>query len=226
MISCENREHWLDAYLDGGLPPQRRAEVSVHLADCDVCRQKLRSARELQRMLATMPPPPEPPELAERQFARLWDAQEKPPSRWPQWLQPSLVASLFLGILLGGSVMKWWEPAAAPSQAMVTVELYDTREVKFVVTAGKDIQQARVTLQIPEHMELEGFPGRHQLVWNTPLKAGANLLSLPLKASQPGSGEIVMVIDSSAGRVARKTVWIRAGDSKLTGQTLSEVRLG
>ena len=40
-------------------------------------------------------------------------------------------------------------------------------------------------------MELEGYPGRKQLSWQTSLKKGPNVLALPIRAIEHGEGELM-----------------------------------
>ncbi|MBY8879121.1 anti-sigma factor family protein [Actinacidiphila acidipaludis] len=46
---------------EGLLPPDRSAEVQAHIADCDLCRDVLRSLEEIRGMLGTLPGPPRMP---------------------------------------------------------------------------------------------------------------------------------------------------------------------
>lgn len=224
-MNCQQFDHGLDDYLDGELSAEQARHFTGHSDQCERCRHVLAQAQALQQALQTMPAPPVAEDYAQRQFQRLWAEQkyETRPKGLRHLFHPALAASLLLGILLGGGMMQWWSSSSPSLMTQpVMVNLHDTREVRFVVNARSDLQGARVTIRIPGHMELEGYPGRHELSWTTNLKAGANLLSLPLRASDLGSGEVVMVIDSPAGTLAEKALVIESSGKRTTGYYRSE----
>ena len=49
-------ETWLDAYLDGELPPYQRRQAEVHLAQCQPCRDLLAERQALSTLLQEVPP--------------------------------------------------------------------------------------------------------------------------------------------------------------------------
>lgn len=71
-MTCEEADRFLDAYLDGELEPDKRAELEQHLAGCPECKQKLDRLRQLREFfVATAPHYPAPPELKGKVLARL-----------------------------------------------------------------------------------------------------------------------------------------------------------
>ncbi|MBV8212545.1 MAG: anti-sigma factor [Verrucomicrobia bacterium] len=72
MMNCEEADRFLDAYLDGELEPDKRAELDQHLADCPECKEKLARLRQLREFFtANAPHYPAPPELRGKVLARL-----------------------------------------------------------------------------------------------------------------------------------------------------------
>ncbi|MBV8100355.1 MAG: anti-sigma factor, partial [Verrucomicrobia bacterium] len=72
MVNCEEADRFLDAYLDGELEPEKRAELEQHLASCPECKQKLDRLRRLREFFtASAPHYPAPPELKGKVLARL-----------------------------------------------------------------------------------------------------------------------------------------------------------
>ena len=71
-MNCEEADRFLDAYLDGELEPDKRAELEQHLAGCPECREKLERLRQLREFFtANAPHYPAPPELKAKVLARL-----------------------------------------------------------------------------------------------------------------------------------------------------------
>jgi len=71
-MNCEEADRFLDAYLDGELEPDKRAELEQHLAGCPECKEKLERLRQLREFFsANAPHYPAPPELKAKVLARL-----------------------------------------------------------------------------------------------------------------------------------------------------------
>ncbi len=228
-MNCHQFDQYLDEYLDGVLPLRLRQEFSDHGSQCQRCHQCLIQAEKIQQALRGMPVPPLPENYVEKQFQKLWAQQSRASSKkgWRYLNHPALAASLLLGILLGGGLMQWLSSNRSPEVGpSVTVALYETREVRFVVNARNDMPGARVTIRIPPHLQMEGYPDRHELTWTTDLKAGPNLLALPLKADMPGSGKVVMMINSDAGVLAEKELVIESSNGRTTSYYYSQDTLG
>jgi mycothiol system anti-sigma-R factor len=72
MMSCEEADRFLDAYLDGELEPDKRADLEQHLLECAECQEKLRRLREFRSFFAANAPHyPAPPDLRNKVLARL-----------------------------------------------------------------------------------------------------------------------------------------------------------
>lgn len=65
-MNCAEIKDELSAYIDGELPPARRADVEAHVAGCPQCRQQVAELRQLAAGVAAMPKmQPAPQFLAE-----------------------------------------------------------------------------------------------------------------------------------------------------------------
>ena len=100
----------LNAYIDGALDPQARADVDAHLASCGECRTHVAELRATARLIAALPSPAPTRSLLPR-------------IRVPAWLAPvrtlSAVASglalLVFVISLGSGLTRQTSGAAAPA---------------------------------------------------------------------------------------------------------------
>lgn len=226
MVRCEELRLLLDDYLDDALPARTRQHFVEHAGNCPDCRRGVNKAVALQQALRELPGPVLPTDLSERQFRRLWASQPAvitTPHRLGTLLQPAVAAALLAGVLLGGGLMYWSSGAGTLVPEVVAVELYDTREVRFAVNAKRDLAGVRLTLQIPAHMELVGYSGKKELVWTTDLKQGTNLLSLPLRATGEGKGEVVMLIESPSGQQTRRALLVTTRDDRTSSVSFSPV---
>jgi anti-sigma factor RsiW len=96
----------LTAFVDGALPPDRRANVAHHLEGCAACRSEHRRIGDAVAVLARLPPPPEPSAtFAARLEARLADlrrptlAERLAAWRWRLGV-PSAVAAAVVAVVL------------------------------------------------------------------------------------------------------------------------------
>src|SRR5258708_19967031 len=103
MMSCDEADGFLDAYLDGELEGAKRAGLEEHLAGCAVCQEKLRRLSQFRSFLtANAPHYPAPPGLKNKVIAKL-DVQKKSNiialGRQP-WLYAAALAIIVLAVAL------------------------------------------------------------------------------------------------------------------------------
>lgn len=70
MVSCPEVED-LEELARGGLSEEAATRVRAHLAECDRCRRRQAEAAALRRILAELPEPPAPADLAEGMLRRV-----------------------------------------------------------------------------------------------------------------------------------------------------------
>ena len=68
------------------------------------------------------------------------------------------------------------------------------QQLRFLVQARESHDQVTFSLKAPEQWAFYGYPGQPQLTWNGRLKAGANLLSIPMIAHKAVPGTLVVTI--------------------------------
>ncbi len=66
MMTCETAELFLDTYLAGALPLERRAEVDAHLRACETCRARVNEFAALDDFLSELPRAVVPTQLSAR----------------------------------------------------------------------------------------------------------------------------------------------------------------
>lgn len=185
-MDCQHTTERIQAWLDGTLADDERAALHAHLAECPHCRAESEEWQALQHALRNLPAPAPPADLTERLWA------EHPRRHHPGWIVAA-AASLVLALLVGPFLIPGVRDAAEPEQRVASVQLpVDGSEtVQLSLSSPRDLQQVQLTLVLPEHLALEGHPGQRVIRWKTDLLAGANRLSLPLKARGSGDGEFI-----------------------------------
>ena len=73
----------------------------------------------------------------------------------------------------------------------VTVMLEEERTVRLMFASATALEDATLTVTLPDGIELAGFPGQREIAWETSLEEGRNVLPLTLIALTPAGGELL-----------------------------------
>ncbi|GAA3080830.1 zf-HC2 domain-containing protein [Pseudonocardia yunnanensis] len=112
----------IDGYVIGELDPEKARVVEEHLARCPGCREEVRSLREVQRLLASVPmeavldgPPDDADLLLQRTLREVRSEESGTTSRRTKWASAAAAvvaaAALCIGVLVG------WNTADSPQMA-------------------------------------------------------------------------------------------------------------
>lgn len=207
-MQCSELQQRINDRLDDQLSGEVRAVMDAHLEGCASCRSRVREEQALREMLRDMPVPAPSAGFAARALRQAAVAHSV--ASTPQ--HKRVFASGFAAALVVGVVL-WFvtgiygpqgEIGLAPQAqlAEVTIQLQETRRVRLAFNAPTDMERVRVSLELPEHVELEGYPGRKQIAWYTKLHKGDNVLSLPLSGLKASKGRFIARVGS--GKAAKE----------------------
>ena len=124
-------------------------------------------------------------------------------------------ASLLLGLLV---LLQYPTPGTngrTPNTTHLLASVHKPEQVNFLVTAKQAHEQVTFSLQVPPEWELYGYQGKQSLSWHGKLKAGNNLLSIPVVALQPKAGILIMQIKHN-GAVKEYKVQVDVKQDKAT----------
>ena len=82
-------------------------------------------------------------------------------------------------------------PDAEPTIPGVTIAMQQEHTVRLVFSSAQALDEATLTVSLPDGIELAGFPGQREITWQTSLQEGKNLLPLTLIALTPSGGEVL-----------------------------------
>ncbi len=112
-----------------------------------------------------------------------------------RWLLTGFGSALAAGLvlwLIGGFFLTAPQlPAPDASIPGVAMTLEAPRTVNLVFASKTALTGARLTVVLPDGIELAGFPGQREITWETSLVEGRNLLPLELVALTPAGGEVL-----------------------------------
>ncbi|VAW57028.1 hypothetical protein MNBD_GAMMA07-1466 [hydrothermal vent metagenome] len=188
-MNCTNIQARLDDYIDNGILLNERTVIELHINNCMTCKQHFDEIKSIRNALKALPIPEVSADFESRMFAhvRKHQAQKNTDGRFISGFATAIAASVFFWI--AGSAL--FEPQPLNPQNVITVAMNESRPVRLLFDAPDNIQQVTLSIELPANIELKGYPGSSKLSWNTRLKKGQNVLSLPINAIQAGKGELV-----------------------------------
>ncbi|MDZ7803329.1 anti-sigma factor family protein [Thiohalophilus sp.] len=200
MTHCTTFQQQLDDWLDGQVPPTVQDALQDHLQQCDSCRRKYATARELQQALRDLPVAPPSSDFARRVMQHATRPRRIATSGWLKGsiAAGALVTALFAGYLAGNLSGS----GETDGTIMVTLAPQQTRTVQLAFHSRQALEDVRLTLQLPEHVEIDGYPGRRELSWQTDLAQGSNRLRLPLilRSNDWQGGELIARLEHANGQ--------------------------
>lgn len=189
-MNCNDINTQLDDYLDDRLDASSRLSFNAHVKQCGHCQQQLARAQLILSELKQQPVPAASRHFRQRAFATVRQHHSKPAATIFAAGFASAIAASFM--LWFTSTLLFTTPELPQTQpAPISIAMHEIRTVRLMIDAEADISQARLSINLPQNMRIEGYPKDTQLAWQTDLTQGQNVLSLPLKAINPGEGELV-----------------------------------
>ena len=198
-MSCKELKENFDDYVDETLDGRLGAELRQHAASCDACQQLIGRERLLRDSLreygdSSMPTPDA------TFFDRTLIAAERQGTKqqhkrsWMTGFGSAVAAGMAIWLLSGVLIDAPTTDPANASIPTVTMALEEPHTVNLVFSSLTALDDATLTVMLPEGIELAGFEGQREITWMTSLKKGKNLLPLRLIATMPTDGELLATL--------------------------------
>lgn len=187
-MNCKTVIKNLDDYMDGELRAATRDRLLRHLTVCPNCEDLVARELLLRRALKELPAPAPDSEFVDRVFSRAVCKAKRRPHYYSGWMK--LAASILLVVALGylsNATLRFSRTDAAHAIVAMNVK----EEIRLVFHSNEDISNVTFSIEMPENVELAGYGGKRQLVWQGALTKGSNLLVLPVIARGPDGGSLV-----------------------------------
>jgi len=173
-----------------------------HACECANCAGELKAEKRLRRCFEALPDPAMLPGFQERILSRaIAQGDPRHARRRRKWIGISVPALATAAAAVFLAVWLWpVSPQQTVSASEVALSLHKTRQVGFVFHVHRRIRNARIVVNLPQGVEVNGHPAR-RLSWRVDLNRGDNLLRLPLVARAPGNGVVsaeVVVVGAAA----------------------------
>lgn len=197
-MNCANFRQQLEALVEGHASDAEA--MRAHARECESCARQLALEHGLRSGLRELAQPPEhDPRRTERLLAPIRQ-QERAVSRRGLGIGAAAAAAcltlgVMIGMMLAAPAPK--APGAAPERT-IALDAARQEPVRLVFRSPSDLQGARIHLLASEGVELLGYPEQRELSWSADLRAGANLLELPV-ALRGAEGTLVATITHGEG---------------------------
>jgi len=204
-MQCNKVQESLDQLIDSDLEQETAKVIDDHLAHCFECQRALSDAHDLRSALSTLPIEGPRPGFYVHAIKRAQEASQSDaaphlrklesgkssrPLAWQIKLGGAIAAAMVLWIAAGPLYNTQFHSEKL-DLPVVAISMETPTPVNLVFSAMEDLNGARVTLQLPPGLEVNGYPGRQMLSWTTNLQKGKNVLKLPLLGHAFSDAEIV-----------------------------------
>lgn len=113
-------------------------------------------------------------------------------NRWLATGFGGAIAATLAVWLVGGMLLGNPGPDdGGPAIPDVSIALEQPKTINLVFASATALDSATLTVNLPDGIELSGFPGQRVITWETSLKEGRNLLPLTLVAVTGTGGELL-----------------------------------
>lgn len=191
-MKCNEIEIVVDEYLDDQISNGEQELIEQHVRSCNSCRHFYAEAKRIKQMLNDLPVEEPAQDFEQRMFTVVR-------RQYPQHIRNNFKAGFATAV--AASLAIWFAASVfvpettEPMLDVVSIGLEESRDLKLVFTSVEDIQQASMHIELPDNIELLGYPGQKMLAWKTRLDKGQNVLTLPVQALGKVKGELVARVD-------------------------------
>ncbi len=218
-MQCRQFKNRIVWFLEASGSGSSYEAMREHARECPACAGELRAEQDLRHCLEALPEEKMPLGFQEYVLSRaIAEGTPRRERRRRQWMRIAVssfataCAAVFLAVWL-------WPASPQPGSTIsqVALTLHKTRQIGFVFHVHHQLHNARIVVNLPEGVEIDGHRTR-RLSWRVNLNRGDNLLKLPLIARAPGNGVIsaeVIAVGSALPLARAQLITHVAGASRV-----------
>lgn len=195
-MNCQQIQQQFDDYLDGNLELTEEADLHLHLDACADCHQRLQQQKEFMAGLKQVQVPAMTPGFAQKAVAHAASQAKQRPHRrgFVAGFSSALVAGFALMLVVAG-ILPGGNDIDSNVMPEVAISIAAPQTVNLAFDVGYAIDDATLSIDLPDNIEVVGFPGESRLSWQTSLTQGRNILPLPLKGTANAAGELIATLE-------------------------------
>lgn len=195
FMNCRVTRGLINDFFDGTLGKDTEEKVLHHLVDCVACHNVFENEKQLRKMLQNLPAPLPSSDFTNQVVQKaISEAQSKGRFKTVISMCGGIAAAIALWVLVSLSGTMLPNAEKQNTLADMTLELQKKTTIRMVFNTPHDMLHSKVTLHVPQHLDIVGFPGEREISWNTDLLKGKNLLEVPVVAKKTGQANLVTLI--------------------------------
>jgi len=205
-MKCDQVVANLNDYIDDYLGEPLKQAVTIHINQCATCHTKIAQAAALKQRLAQLPPTPAPNELfvqrliKQRAQQNRHHAHQRHPLQKAKWFVggfSSAAAAILLVWLSGVSENPVMIDMAEQNDTntYVITALNTPQTINLLFHSDRNLSEVKFSIITPQTVDVEGFSGQRQIVWQWRLNKGDNLLAIPIIIRDSSVNEFVLALE-------------------------------
>lgn len=202
-MRCNEAQNILDEYLDKELAFRPRRELETHVARCNACHGELTQRKDLRASLANLTVAKPSEDFFDRALVSAAQVRTRRRSdRVNAWTKArSLALAATIACAFVTALVLQQSPIGNPFAKVpeATIARHEVTPVSLMFWAESELQDARLSIQLPQGIALAGYEERSTLTWRTDLEAGNNLLRLPLVGHVAATDEVTAILEHPQG---------------------------
>ena len=195
-MNCTQFQSMIDDYIDGTLSTIQLSHFQSHMNQCGACRRIFIKALSFAAALKDIPVPTAKSGYEQRML-RFLENKPAQKTRVQNWFiagfGSAIAATLTLWLTFSSQSIF---STNTEEVASINLPVKKEKTVDLIFNLPSELAEATLTIELPDKVEVAGYPGKRQLSWNTSLKKGANRLALPIIASEANKGFLIARLKS------------------------------
>lgn len=196
-MTCERITKHIDDFVDETLDDASAAELRHHVESCERCQQLVEREKALRSLLKDYGNMaiPDATYFDAALVSAARDGRRRQHKRsWLTGFGSAVAAGLAIWVVSSAWFGATTDLPADSGIPVVTMALEEPRTVNLVFSSARAMDNATLTVTLPDGLEIAGFEGQREITWLTSLREGKNLLPLRLVATLPTNGVLMATL--------------------------------
>jgi len=183
---------YINDLIDGRLASETEYDVRSHLECCVMCRNEMEAMETLTKTLRHLPVTKPSTDFEQRIYSSLPIVVQTHKRSFAAGFSVAMAASFAIWIAITPfNTEQVINQPATGNGVEIALPVGQVRPVRLAFNSPAEFSQVTLTIELPEHVHLQGHPGKRVLSWKTNLTAGRNVLTLPLISDHIGNGAVI-----------------------------------
>lgn len=184
-MNCNQTDALLQDYINEDLSDTLVKAVSNHHQSCNECYRKHENMLNIITDLHELPVPAHSEDFVERALDKASTEHDLHKQALPV-IGSALAAGLAVWFFFSSTFF-----SVPVNNGYDVVVGNEVQTIKVAINSESAIEGVSISIELSPNLELAGFGHRKFVNWNTSLREGVNIISLPIVGIASGYGEII-----------------------------------